>query len=249
MNILVTAGNTFVPIDRVRGITNIFTGRTGTQIAEHCKERGHTGSLLTSHPELANGLVAGSNALPPHWDVLTYRFFEELQELMERQLKEKRFDALIHCAAVSDYRVAGTYATATGTQFDPQNARWISQAGQPTLVERAGGKIKSDERELWLRLMRTPKLVDQVRRGWDFQGILVKFKLEVGMSDNGLLDIAEQSRQQSGADLMVANTLEGITSWAYLGPIEAGYERVQRQDLASRLIHAVEQLHKERAHG
>ena len=30
MNLLVTAGNTLVPVDRVRCITNIFTGRTGT---------------------------------------------------------------------------------------------------------------------------------------------------------------------------------------------------------------------------
>ena len=33
MNLLVTAGNTQVAIDRVRCITNIFTGRTGTAIA------------------------------------------------------------------------------------------------------------------------------------------------------------------------------------------------------------------------
>ena len=33
MNILVTAGNTITPIDRVRVITNVFTGRTGARIA------------------------------------------------------------------------------------------------------------------------------------------------------------------------------------------------------------------------
>ena len=29
MNLLITAGNTLAPIDRVRGLTNVFTGRTG----------------------------------------------------------------------------------------------------------------------------------------------------------------------------------------------------------------------------
>ena len=33
MNLLVTAGNTLTLIDKVRGITNIFTGRTGAQVA------------------------------------------------------------------------------------------------------------------------------------------------------------------------------------------------------------------------
>lgn len=33
MRVLVTAGATQVPIDRVRAITNVFTGRTGTQVA------------------------------------------------------------------------------------------------------------------------------------------------------------------------------------------------------------------------
>jgi phosphopantothenate---cysteine ligase (CTP) len=48
---------------------------------------------------------------------------------------------------------------------------------------------------------------------------------------------------------MVANTLEGATSWAFLGPINGRYERVDRADLARRLLDAIEHLHKERASG
>ena len=33
MNILITAGNTHAPIDRLRVITNVFTGRTGAHLA------------------------------------------------------------------------------------------------------------------------------------------------------------------------------------------------------------------------
>ena len=53
MKLLVTAGNTLVPIDSVRGITNVFTGRTGAGIALHAYRRGHHVTLLTSHPETA----------------------------------------------------------------------------------------------------------------------------------------------------------------------------------------------------
>src|SRR5438034_5300092 len=102
------------------------------------------------------------------------------------------------------------------------------------MVDRAAGKVKSDEDELWLRLVRTPKLVDLILSAWGFRGVLVKFKLEVGKTEEQLLAIAEKSRTQSGADLMVANTLEGAQEWALLGPHETGYARVSRADLAPR---------------
>jgi phosphopantothenate---cysteine ligase (CTP) len=47
MNLLVTAGNTQTPIDRVRCITNIFTGRTGAQVALEAHRRGHAVTHLT----------------------------------------------------------------------------------------------------------------------------------------------------------------------------------------------------------
>jgi hypothetical protein len=47
---------------------------------------------------------------------------------------------------------------------------------------------------------------------------------------------------------MVANTLEGADEWAYLGPVEGGYQRVARAELPSRLLKAMERLHEERAH-
>ena len=70
--------------------------------------------------------------------------------------------------------------------------------------------------------------------------MLVKFKLEVGLSEDQLLDVAEASREQSGADLMVANTLEGMGAWAFLGPVDGTYHRVVRGQLAGRLVEEVE---------
>ena len=82
-----------------------------------------------------------------------------------------------------------------------------------------------------------------------FRGVLVKFKLEVGVGEAQLLEIAEAARQQSQADLMVANTLEGAAAWAYLGPVTGGYKRVSRRELPQRLLEAVEARHKERSDG
>jgi phosphopantothenoylcysteine synthetase/decarboxylase len=246
MNVLVTAGNTQVPIDRVRCLTNIFTGRTGAQVALCAHERGHTVTLLTSHPDVVPDLHGGplnSERLV----VRPYRTFDELHTLMRGAVQPGGLDAVIHSAAVSDYLAGGVYAPAPETRFDPASGGW--EGSPPTLLDRAAGKVKSDERELWLRLVRAPKLIDRVRPDWGFRGILVKFKLEVGIDEQRLLEIAERSRRHSSADLMVANTLEGAACWATLGPLDGGYQRIARRELAARVIAAVERLHAERSHG
>jgi phosphopantothenate---cysteine ligase (CTP) len=242
MNILVTAGNTRVFIDQVRCLTNIFTGRTGTAIALAAYRRGHRVMLVTSHPETTLELKGDMNLSPPRWHDLRYDTLDDLRHLMERQIRETEYDAVIHSAAVSDYVVGGVFAPVPGTQFGAQNT-WHADAGQaPALVDRAAGKVKSDEPELWVRLLRAPKLVDMIRSDWGFRGILVKFKLEVGVGDQRLLEIAEESRIHSQADLMVANTLEGAPAWAFIGPSASGYLRIARRELAEKLIDAVEKL-------
>jgi phosphopantothenate-cysteine ligase/phosphopantothenoylcysteine decarboxylase/phosphopantothenate--cysteine ligase len=222
MKILVTAGNTQTPMDDVRCITNIFSGMTGSRIAFTAWERGHDVTLLTSHPEIVRPWFASH---PERWEVRDYRTFDELRDLMAELITPTNFDAIIHAAAVSDYALAGIYSQeATG------------------MVDVRAGKVKSSYPELWLRLTPTPKLVDQIRPVWGFQGVLVKFKLEVGVTEDELLRIAEKSRLQSGADLMVANTLEGKDQWALMGAVE--YQRIERAALATRLLERVESLMK-----
>lgn len=239
MKILVTAGNTQTAIDRVRCITNVFSGRTGAQMAAEAFERGHAVTLLTSHPEVLGEVPAVRARQAPDWRLRPYRTFEELETLMGASIRDGGFDAVIHAAAVSDYRVTGIYAPVGGTHFDLGDMAWDADAGRPCLVEATAGKVKSHHKELWLRLQPAPKLVDKVRSAWGFRGVLVKFKLEVGVTDAELLDIAERSRKQSGADLMAANTLEGMHGWAYLGAGDGGYRRVPRHELAGALINLV----------
>src|SRR5437588_13123466 len=81
VNVLVTAGNTQVPIDRVRCLTNLFTGRTGAQIALRAHEWGHTVILLTSHPDVVAKLHGGP-VLSDRWLVRPYHTFADLRRLM-----------------------------------------------------------------------------------------------------------------------------------------------------------------------
>lgn len=238
MHILVTAGNTQAPIDRVRCLTNIFTGRTGAALALHAHAHGHAVTLLTSHPDAVTTL-AGATPDSARWTCHVYRTFADLETLLADHIVSGRYDALFHSAAVSDYLAAGVYAPRDGTAFDPATQAWTARHGTPPgLIDRSAGKVRSDEPELWIRLVRAPKLIDRVRQPWGFRGVLVKFKLEVDVTEAELLVIAERSRQHSGADWMVANTLDGAARWAYLGGA-AGYERIDRPELPRRLLDAV----------
>jgi phosphopantothenoylcysteine synthetase/decarboxylase len=255
MNLLVTAGNTLAPIDQVRCITNIFTGRTGAAIALCAHQRGHDVTLLTSHPEAVAETLdnRGQPALIPddRWALHRYRTFEDLHTLMAQQIPGS-LDAVVHCAAVSDYLADGVYAPAPGTTFCSKEQRWeTNDLLGPTMLSRRALKVKSDEDELWIRLVRAPKLIDLIRHPWGFRGLLVKFKLEVGVSDDRLLQIAERSRTWSQADLMVANTLEDAAHHAFLGPVQGplpgGYRRVDRRNLAEELLTILEQRFLQRS--
>jgi len=217
MRILVTAGNTQTPIDAVRCLTNIFTGRTGARIAMEASGRDHDIVLLTSHPETASD--AGL-------DVRAYRTFDDLHRLLAELVPTGGFDAIVHSAAVSDYALAGVHS---GTPAGPSL----------TLPAR---KIPSTHAELWMRFVPTPKLVDLLRSAWGFRGVLVKFKLEVRVGDDALLAVGRKSRAHSDADLLVANTLEGYGREAFIIDRADSAERVDRIAMPAVLLDRIERI-------
>jgi phosphopantothenoylcysteine synthetase/decarboxylase len=248
MRVLVTAGSTQAPIDQVRSITNPFSGRTGARIALCGHDRGHDVCLLTSRPA-AVGELRPDGPPPERWAQRLYQTYGELAASTESAVRSGRFDAVVHSAAVSDYLVDGVYAPAPGTSFNAETGQWTAAGSRPPgLEDRRAGKVRSDLPEVWLRLRRAPKLVDRVRSPWGFRGVLVKFKLEVGVSEATLREIAEESRRQSHADLLVANTLEGAADWALLGPVDGRYARLSRAELPGRLWDQVEMLYAGRDH-
>lgn len=246
MNILITAGNTHAPIDRVRVITNVFTGRTGANLARTAWARGHHITVLTSQPYTLSDLPDPSEDSERRARIVAFQTYDDLARLFQEEVRSGVYDCIIHCAAISDYLCAGTFSPDSGTYFNARNLQWEQSQGRPSMVEHKVGKIKSTEPELWLRLVRAPKLIDRVRKSWGFDGVLVKFKLEVGIGDKELVALAEKARVDSAADLIVANTLETSSHIAYLGPINGRYDRIDRRELAERVVLEVEELHRHR---
>ena len=96
--VLITAGPTFEPIDPVRGITNLSSGKMGFAIARACRQ---AGAEVT--------LIAGPTALPTprgvtRTDVQTARqMFDAVQGALD---EGPRNDVFVAVAAVADWRVA-----------------------------------------------------------------------------------------------------------------------------------------------
>lgn len=225
MNLLVTAGNTQTPIDDVRCITNIFSGRTGGRIAVEAYRRGHAVTIATSHPEVVAELALNIPFVASRWQVRPYQTYDDLRDLLIELVPGNRFDAIVQSAAISDYTVAGCF---------------VPDAAGRLTVDVARGKVKGSHPELWLKLIPAAKLIDCIRSEWKFTGTLVKFKLEVGLDTKNLLEVAETSRRHSLAELMVANTLEGMTTIAYIGGEKWPYTAVTREELATVLLTQIE---------
>jgi phosphopantothenoylcysteine synthetase/decarboxylase len=226
---LVTAGGTREPIDRVRDWGNVFTGNTGRNIAVALSQFG-TVTLLTSNAAHLAEFSQGTSAVR----AVPFRSYDDLHRSLESIMPAEPFDAVFMTAAVSDYSPAGAYQVVQRSVEADGAETWTVKPAQ-------AGKVKSTFDELAILGRRTEKLVDLFRTRWQFAGLLVKFKLEVGIPPERLIEIGQASRRSSGADYLVANTLDmvdGPKAGAYLLS-DGGAEWMARADLASRLARLV----------
>jgi phosphopantothenoylcysteine synthetase/decarboxylase len=232
---LVTAGNTRERIDDVRDWGNIFTGTTGYDIARALAAAGDV-DLLTSndtHLTLHNSTASPG---PVALRARGFRTHAELQDALAALTGRTTYDAIFMTAAVADYKPQGAYEVVErqANPSAPGTETWRVRDAQ-------AGKIKSTFAEMAVLGRRTEKLVDLFRTEWKHRGLLVKFKLEVGVAPEELLRIADASRRASGADYLVANTLEmvrGDRPGAFLVG-DGGHEWVPRPQLAARMVRLV----------
>ncbi len=166
--ILITAGPTWVPIDDVRVISNISSGELGLLLAKNAITCGAKVDLFLG--PVSRPILLGKNIR-----LKRFTYFNELMKMVTETLKYRKYDIILHCAAVSDY-----------------------------LAKEVSGKISSERNELVLRLARAPKIVDTIRK-LNPDAFLVMFKLEGAVTDAVLLKRALEAMKRVGADLVIAN--------------------------------------------
>lgn len=100
-HVLVTAGPTFEPIDPVRGITNLSSGKMGYAIAQAAREAGATVTL-----------VSGPTALDAPYGTsrIQVQTAQQMHDAVMAALAGHRQDVFVAVAAVADWRVANASA-------------------------------------------------------------------------------------------------------------------------------------------
>src|SRR5262245_23800937 len=127
--ILVTAGPTWEPIDAVRHIGNFATGALGLALARRAAAAGAAVTVL-----LGPGRACPTDADRRSLRILDYVTFADLHGLVREHVGARRYAAMLHSAAVGDFR--------------------------PERVE--AGKVGSAG-EWTIRLVPAPKIVDEVK--------------------------------------------------------------------------------------
>jgi phosphopantothenoylcysteine decarboxylase / phosphopantothenate---cysteine ligase len=174
--VLVTGGGTREPIDSVRFIGNSSSGRTAAGLVDALSALGHEVTWLGAEYAIPPARAARRE---------TYRTFGDLESALCRILGERHFDAVIHAAAVSDFRVDRV------------------QCEDGVVPEQ--DKLPSGQ-ALHLTLAPNAKLIDRLR-AWSANPDLdiAGFKLTDTTDDAERLRAVTRLFQRSGVDAVVHN--------------------------------------------
>lgn len=208
LKVLITSGGTAEPIDGVRVLTNTSTGGTGARLARYFQRCGHDVTLLRARTAVA---------APVKEEV--FGTFAELEAALRERLGRGGWDAVIHAAAVGDFKIEA-----------------VKVAGR---VQPAGGKLESNT-PMTLELVPQPKLVTALK-SWSPQLLtVVAFKLTTGATPAESRAAVGKLLTESAADFVVHNDLAEQTDGAFPATIyrrdeAAAMPCAGRQDLAVNL--------------
>lgn len=149
MKILITSGGTAVPIDDVRRITNMSSGRYGAELERWFMEKAHHVTFFHEKGSLTSNFIYIHDDGKVHNPTrITYKDYFEYTSVLEIVEKEKP-DIIISAAAVSDY-----------------------------IVDKSEGKISSDKDELVITLKKAQKILPEFKK-ISPKSMVVGFKLLV----------------------------------------------------------------------
>jgi phosphopantothenoylcysteine decarboxylase/phosphopantothenate--cysteine ligase len=204
--VLITYGGTTEPIDQVRSIGNISTGRTGQSVCEELARRGwHLVALKARSAPAACGVQK----------VAEFESTLDLEALIKKHLSEESFDWVVQMAAVSDYSVEAV-------------------RGEDGAVLSSVGKL-SGEGGITLHLKKTKKILPVIKSySQNPQVRVVGFKLTVNATEGEVFSKVQALFDGGGVDLVVQNDVKqigqdkhGFAIFNKDGQIERGENKLQ----------------------
>ena len=235
MNVVVTGGGTIAPVDDVRLLTNVSSGRLAAAITEAFLDRGasvwHIHAPSAQLPLKRRARFA-LDAADPSAEL------DRLTRLRQQWLDQRDRLHLVPLENRDGRRLCGDargHPRRPGRSMSP-SWPWPSPISSPS---RTPGKLSSESESLVVRCRRTPKVIRSVR-DWAPSVYLVGFKLLSNAPDDELIRRAEDACRINRADLTVANDLQTLRQGRHtLHLVRPGAETETLEpgdDLADRLV-------------
>lgn len=204
MNVLVTTGPSYEPIDEVRRLTNFSTGELGILLANQLAKSGCLVSCLRGVSATYPGALENCRELP-------FTTNDDLLAQLTRLSREQSVDAVFHVAALCDFKVK-TVENAEGTILD-------------------SAKIDSRTDSLTLHLEPARKLIGELRTLFPL-ATLVGWKYELAGTRSDALAKAWRQLRENHTDACVLNGRAWGTGFALCTPPDQIRELKDKADLA-----------------
>ena len=234
MNVVVTGGGTVAPVDDVRMLTNVSSGRLAAAITESFLARG--ASVWHIHAPSAQVPLKRQ----AHLDLDASDPSAELARMTRLRRRWLDVRDRLHLVPLRQGTVA-EYASALRTTLEtrPIDVCVLAMAVSDFEPEPHPGKLGSDAESLVIRCRRTPKVIRSVR-DWAPSVFLVGFKLLSNAPIHELIRRAEGANRTNRADLTVANDLQTLKQGRHtLHLVRTGADPETLEpgdDLADRLV-------------
>lgn len=209
MNILITAGGTAEPIDRVRSITNTGTGKLGCLIADSLAKYDTVETIFYIH--------ARNSYLPDTEKarLIPIQSTADLENAVKKLCAEERVDVVIHSMAVSDYRVRSVIS-AEALADKKYSRQELSELFDSENIRKNYNKLPSSMKEPVILLEQTPKILPIFRQFLP-DALIMGFKLLDNVSHEELIDTAYRLLTKNDCDFVLANDYVSVESGEHEG--------------------------------
>ena len=198
MNILITSGGTIEKIDNVRSISNMSTGRLGSVIAD---------SFLNVPTVTKVFYICTKTTILPkseNVEIIYVKSVTDLENAIREVLSHTKIDIIVHCMAVSDYKVKSVTTLSSLLGNSASSSDYTD------------GKISSEVDDMVLLMERTPKIISLFQK-LSPESTLVGFKLLDDAPLEKLIDKGFGVLTKNNCSFVLANDLQDITKDGHIG--------------------------------
>ena len=245
MNIVITAGGTSEYIDKVRKITNSGTGKLGAMITNALSKLNNVKMIY---------YICTPKAIKPDVEMLKLNNINveiievvntnDVKNAVEKTLRDNVIDWFIHSMAISDYCV--DYITSVDniiTDLSDNQIDLEKYFERPNHVINNKTKISSNQKDLIIKLKQAPKIISLIKN-ISPKTNLIGFKLLDNVTNEYLIEIAQNLAKKNNCDYVIANDMKYIKNGEHKAFVVTkerviGEEIIGKENIVKKIIELI----------